>query len=58
MISGNYTISPLGIAGMELFFLGKSDLSHIETFLPNLNPLSLELNYAPLDKYYRVQTLK
>ncbi len=55
LITDSYSISPLGLAGMELFFLGKSDMSRIETFLPNLNPLSLELNYALLDRYLKIQ---
>ena len=53
LITDSYEINPLGLSGMELFFLGKSDQARIETFLPNLNPLSLELNYALLDKYLK-----
>ncbi|MCF7689721.1 MAG: hypothetical protein K9M98_12770 [Cephaloticoccus sp.] len=58
MITDTYAISPLGLSGMELFFLGKSEQALIETFLPNLNPLSLELNYALLDRYYKMPPAK
>ncbi len=38
--------------------LQSSTQARIETFLPNLNPLSLELNYALLDRYLKYQSIE
>jgi hypothetical protein len=36
---------------LGLFFLGKVEIKRVEVLLPGLSPLSLELNYALLDRY-------
>lgn len=51
LIQANYEVTPLGLEALQQFFLGKSEFKRIETILPSLSPLSLELNYALLDRY-------
>lgn len=51
MVTSTYAISPTSLNELEKFFLKKSEVTRIESVLPSLNPLSLEVNYALLDKY-------
>ncbi len=46
-----YAVSTASLDGLELFFLKRSEVTRIESILPGLSPLSLELNYALLDRY-------
>lgn len=54
LISETFESNPLGLVQLELFFMGKSSASRIESLLPTINPLSLELNYALLGRYLQV----
>lgn len=51
IVRDTYAISMSSLDGLQLFFLRKSAISRIEFILPSVNPLSLELNYALLDRY-------
>jgi hypothetical protein len=51
LIQRNFNITPVGLDTLELFFQGKIAIKRIERLLPGLSPLSLELNYALLDRY-------
>jgi len=51
LLSESFGISPVGLRKLQLFFDGKGAVTHIETLLPSINSLSLELNYALLDRY-------
>lgn len=50
-VRDTYAIRLSSLDGLQLYFLRKSAISRIELILPSLNPLSLELNYALLDRY-------
>lgn len=47
-----YAVSVAALDGLELFFLNKAGTRPIEAVLPGLSPLSLELNYALLDRFH------
>jgi hypothetical protein len=51
LIQTNFDITPVGLDTLGLFFLGKVEIKRVEVLLPGLSPLSLELNYALLDRY-------
>ncbi|MFZ9683062.1 MAG: hypothetical protein ACO3DQ_07660 [Cephaloticoccus sp.] len=46
-----YAVSTASLDGLEVFFLKRTEVTRIESILPGLSPLSLELNYALLDRY-------
>jgi len=54
LITDTFSTVPLGLTKLEAFFMGKSASTRIERFLPGLNPLPLELNYALLRRYMPV----
>lgn len=51
LIRETYTINMSSMDGLKLFFLKQASVRRIESILPSLNPLSIELNYALLDRY-------
>ncbi|MBW7894619.1 MAG: hypothetical protein H3C27_05845 [Opitutaceae bacterium] len=51
LIQASYDIKLTSLDGLRLYFLKQSGISRIESILPSINPLSLELNYALLDRY-------
>lgn len=51
IIRDTYAISLSSLDGLKLYFMRKSAITRIEVILPTVNPLSVELNYALLDRY-------
>ncbi|MCC6414351.1 MAG: hypothetical protein IT582_00355 [Opitutaceae bacterium] len=51
IIQASYDIKLTSLDGLRFYFLKQSGISRIESILPSINPLSLELNYALLDRY-------
>lgn len=51
VIADKYSLKASGLDRLESFFLGTQPHRPIEALLPGLAPLSLELNYALLERY-------
>ncbi|MFI5357313.1 MAG: tetratricopeptide repeat protein [Opitutales bacterium] len=52
LVTRIFSMDPVGLDRMQVFFTGQSEIRPIEALLPRLKPLSLELNYALLERYF------